>query len=208
MMSRIGTGLFVTGAFATVLGAIATAGNVVAPDFNGWRVVFHAGVLVLFLAGATIVVEPTTAGEVLIATAVGVVGQAVVSVVLVVVSGENATIAHTLSWQVLSLLPMSVGYILGGLHYVNERFDRRSYYIWVLSTLSILSGLLTWIGSYVLFVLTHDTTGELSYHPRFLLIAYAFVLAADVIGAIFLLALWRVSEYLGTENNASSAHHS
>ena len=89
MVSRIGAGLFVSGAFATVLGVIATAGNVVAPDFNGWRVVFHAGVLVLFLAGATIVVEPTTPGEVLIATAVGVVGQAVVSVVLVVVSGES-----------------------------------------------------------------------------------------------------------------------
>ena len=103
---------------------------------------------------------------------------------------------------------MSVGYILGGLHYVNERFDSRSSYIWALSILSILNGLLIWIGSYVLLALTHGTSGELSYHPGFLRIAYAVVLAADVIGAIFLLALWRVGEYLGTENNASSPHHS
>ena len=204
MVSRVGIGLFLIGSIATILGAFATTGNVVVPDFNGWRVAFHAGILAVFLAVATITVKPKTPGEILIATALGVIGQVGVSVALVMTSGEQAIIAHTLTWQVLPLVPMSTGYVLGGLRSVNERFDRQSYYICVLS---ILGGLIAWTGSYVLFVFTHDTTGEAGYHPGFLFIFFAVILLADVIGAIVLFALWRVSERPGTENTAPSGNH-
>ena len=35
MVSRVGIGLFLIGSIATILGAFATKGNVVVPDFNG-----------------------------------------------------------------------------------------------------------------------------------------------------------------------------
>ena len=201
MVSRIGVGLLLSGVFVAVIGAVTTTGDVVAPDFNGWRVAFHGGILVILLAVATIAVKPTTPGEVLIATAFGVTGHIGMAVWFVVISGGSATVAHTLTWQILPVVPVSVGYILGGLHSVSAPSDHHS--LWI-AALSVLAGFIVWFGSYGLYVLTHDTTGELGYHHGFLIMAYIFVLLADVIGATFLYVFWRVTERITATSTASS----
>ena len=190
MTRRVGIGLLVVGLLAFVVGAIKTGGNVVGPDFNGWRLVFHLGVLATGLGIATIALAPDTTRGVIGTTLLGVFGQFLISL-LITVSRGNPIDSIALLWSVLPFTPIAVGYLAGALHNVPGIASRRHRNI---SLVGVSIGLLVWFGALLLFTMTHDTTGESGFHSGFLLLIHSLLLFGEVFAGGLLYSLWRLRE--------------
>lgn len=188
MADRIGTGLVFVGAVGLVVALYTVGWEPTAALFER-AVVFQASIFAISLGVGTLVVDPETTTEVLSATGLVVLGYVFLTVAILIVGGTDGDLRSVLLLSVIPYAPMVVGFTAGALRTVHGLSIRRRRRI---GAACCVLGLLVWFGSYQLFVLTHDTTGESGFHPGFLLIMWVGILVGDLVVAAVLYLLWRL----------------
>jgi len=188
MARRAGTRISAVGVSALCLAALSTSGEAVRPafGFNGWNILFQAGLLVTIFGVVTIVWDPDTTSAVLAASGVSILLHPVLAVAIGISVGVESGFVDVLLRLVVPLAPMGVGYIAGGIRGHPDMPDIR-YRTFVAGGVSL--GVTVWVGAYALYMTTYAPSGT---HGGFVFIFYGVVLIGDLVAGGVLYSLWRL----------------
>ena len=191
MARRAGTRISAVGVSALCLAALSTSGEAVRPafGFNGWNILFQAGLLVTTFGVVTLVLEPDTMSAVLAATGVSILLHPVLSVAIGIGIGLEVGFVDLLLRLVVPLAPMGVGCMAGGIRSRTNTSDlrRRTF---VAGGVSL--GATVWLGAYLLYMTTYAPSGT---HGGFVFMFYGVILIGDLVAGGVLYSLWRFPEF-------------
>jgi hypothetical protein len=179
------------GVSALCVAVLATSGGAVKPafGFNGWNILFQAGVLVTTFGVVTLVLEPDTMSAVLAATGVSILLHPVLSVAIGIGIGMEVEFVDFLLRLVVPLAPMGVGYMAGGIRSRTDTSDlrRRTF---VAGGVSL--GATVWLGAYLLYMTTYAPSGT---HGGLVFMFYGVILIGNLVAGGVLYSLWRFPEF-------------
>jgi hypothetical protein len=179
------------GVSALCVAVLATSGGAIKPafGFNGWNILFQAGLLVTTFGVVTLVLEPDTMSAVLAATGVSILLHPVLSVAIGIGIGMEVGFVDFLLRLVVPLAPMGVGYMAGGIRSRTDTSDlrRRTF---VAGGVSL--GATVWLGAYLLYMTTYAPSGT---HGGFVFTFYGVILIGNLVAGGVLYSLWRFPEF-------------
>jgi len=191
MPHRTGTMISAVGVSALCVAVLATSGGAIKPafGFNGWNILFQAGLLVTTFGVVTLVLEPDTMSAVLAATGVSILLHPVLSVAIGIGIGMEVGFVDLLLRLVVPLAPMGVGYMTGGIRSRTDTSDlrRRTF---VAGGVSL--GATVWLGAYLLYMTTYAPSGT---HGGFVFMFYGVILIGNLVAGGVLYSLWCFPEF-------------
>lgn len=191
MPHRTGTMISAVGVSALCVAVLATSGGAVKPafGFNGWNILFQAGLLVTTFGVVTLVLEPDTMSAVLAATGVSILLHPVLSVAIGIGIGMEVGFVDLLLRLVVPLAPMGVGYMTGGIRSRTDTSDlRRRTFV----AGGVGLGATVWLGAYLLYMTTYAPSGT---HGGFVFMFYGVILIGNLVAGGVLYSLWRFPEF-------------
>ena len=191
MPHRTGTMISAVGVSALCVAVLATSGGAMKPafGFNGWNILFQAGLLVTTFGVVTLVLEPDTMSAVLAATGVSILLHPVLSVAIGIGIGMEVGFVDLLLRLVVPLAPMGVGYMAGG---IRSRTDTSNLRRRTFVAGGVSLGATVWLGAYLLYMTTYAPSGT---HGGFVFMFYGVILIGDLVAGGVLYSLWRFPEF-------------